>query len=49
MGKKKAGRDGICLLTWSRFLCVVTNCSDWGDGDSAEARGESKFDWDKIQ
>lgn len=44
VGQKKAGRDGVCLLIWSRSLCVVTNCSDWGDGDSAEPRGESKFD-----
>lgn len=44
MAKKKAGIDGVCLLTWSRSLCVVTNCSDWGDGDSAEPGGESKVD-----
>lgn len=44
VAKKKAGRDSVCLLTWSRSLCVVTNCSDWGDGGSAEPGGEFKFD-----
>lgn len=44
MAKKKAGRDGVCLLTWSRSLCVVTNCSDRSDGHSAELGGESEVD-----
>lgn len=44
VSKKKTGRDDVCLVTWSRSLCVVTNCSDWGNGDSAELSEESKFD-----
>ena len=44
VAKKKAGKDGGCLLTWSRSLGVVTNCSDWGDCDSVEPGGESEVD-----
>lgn len=44
VGKKKACRGGVCLLTWHRSVGVVTNHSDCGNSDYTGQSGESKVD-----
>lgn len=44
MGKEKACRDGVCLLTWYRYVGVMTNYSDCSNSDYTGQSGESKVD-----